>query len=227
MKRVVVRVSDNYSLDSAAAAILKLYGYLTFVKSYRSFGIVSFDCPETYQSVILDQLRALNVVKRASWDEEKYSCDPVEEGATLNVGSDGDISLNSSGETNVSANTRNLTGSVTGTIYVKVQSFSGNNLYVFSNSPGGTYSLYTNQAGFIQGGTYTFDQSDSSNTGHPFKFSETPDGPNTTGGTEYTTGVTLSGTPGTNGTTEIVIGSTTPSIPVSYTHLTLPTILLV
>ena len=212
MKRVVVRVSDNYSLDSAAAAILKLYGYLTFVKSYRSFGIISFDCPDTYQNVILDQLRALNVVRRANWDEQKYSCDPVEEGATLNVGSDGDISLNSSGETNVSANTRNLTGTVTGTIYVKVQNFSGNNLYVFSNSPGGTYSLYSNQAGFIQGGTYTFDQSDSSNTGHPFKFSEIPDGPNTTGGTEYTTGVTSSGTPGTNGTTEIVIGSTTPSI---------------
>ena len=54
MKRVVVRVSDNYSLDSAAAAILKLYGYLTFVKSYRSFGIISFDCPDTYQNVILE-----------------------------------------------------------------------------------------------------------------------------------------------------------------------------
>ena len=45
MKRVVVRVSDNYSLDSAAAAILKLYGYLTFVESFRSFSILTFDCP--------------------------------------------------------------------------------------------------------------------------------------------------------------------------------------
>ena len=47
MKRVVIRVSDNYSLDSAAAAILKLYGYLTFVESFRSFAIITFDCPDT------------------------------------------------------------------------------------------------------------------------------------------------------------------------------------
>ncbi len=212
MKRVVVRVNDRYSLDSAAAAILKLYGYLTYVDSYRSFQIITFDCPQRYQDNLLNQLRALNVVKRASWDEEKYSCDPIVEGNSLEISTSGSTSLNTVGEGAASSNTRNLTGSGSGTIYVKVQNFSGQNLYVFSASQGGTYSLYTNQTGFLQGGTYTFDQSDSSNTGHPFRLSETPDGPNTTGGTEYTTGVTTTGTPGSNGTTEIVIGSTTPSI---------------
>ena len=211
MKRVVVRVSDNYSLDSAAAGILDIYGYLTFIKSYRSFSIISFDCPDKYTDGLLERLRALSVVKKATWDDNKFSCDPVDEGIAT-VDTSGSTSLNTTGETNVSANTRNLTGSGSGTIYVKVQNISGSNYYTFSSSSGGTYSRYHNYTGFLQGATYTFDQSDSSNTGHPFRFSLTPDGTHTTGGAEMTTGVTVAGTPGTDGTTEIVIGANTPSI---------------
>ena len=74
------------------------------------------------------------------------------------------------------SNTRNLTGSGTGTIYVKVQNIAGNNYYTFSSSQGGTYSRYNNQTGFLQGATYTFDQSDTSNANHPLRFSLTPDG---------------------------------------------------
>ena len=211
MKRVVVRVSDNYSLDSAAAGILDIYGYLTFIKSYRSFSIISFDCPDKYTDGLLEKLRALSVVKKATWDDNKFSCDPVDSGIAT-VDTSGSTSLNTTGETNVSANTRNLTGSGSGTIYVKVQNISGSNYYTFSSSSGGTYSRYQNYTGFLQGATYTFDQSDSSNTGHPFRFSLTPDGTHTTGGAEMTTGVTVAGTPGTDGTTEIVIGANTPSI---------------
>ena len=53
---------------------------------------------------------------------------------------------------------------------------------------------------FLQeGDTVIFDTSDSSNTNFKFSFSTTKDGTFTTGGTEYTTGVTHTGTPGATG----------------------------
>ena len=53
---------------------------------------------------------------------------------------------------------------------------------------------------FLQeGDTVIFDTSDSSNNNFKFSFSSTKDGTFTTGGAEYTTGVTHTGTPGTSG----------------------------
>jgi len=212
MKRVVVRVSDNYSINSAAAAILKLYGYLTFVESFRSFSIITFDCPEKYSSGLLDKLNALGPIKKCTWDGEKFEVAPVDTGATLSVDNSSSLEINTSGESNTTANTRNLVTSGSGTIYVKVQNIGGQNLYVFSSSISGTYSVFANQTGFVQGGTYTFDQSDSSNATHPLRFSTTPDGIHITGGSEMTTGVSTTGTPGTNGTTVLTVSSATPSI---------------
>ena len=212
MKKVIVRINDNYSIDQACAAILKLYSYLSFVEQFKSFQIITFDCPAAYKSNLLTQLRALNVVKNATWDSEAYTLDPMPTEASLTVETSGSSNINTPAEGQATSNTRALTTSGSGTLYVKVQNFSGSNYYVFSQTQGGTYSRLYNQTGFLQGGTYTFDQSDSSNATHPLRFSETPDGTYTTGGTELTAGVTVSGTPGTDGQTVITISSSTPSI---------------
>ena len=213
MKKVIVRINDNYSIDQACAAILKLYGYLSFVEQFKTFQIITFDCPAAYQSNTLSQLRALNVVKNATWDAEVYAGDPMPTEASLNVDTSGSASLNDVGETTATSNTRNITTTGSGTIYVKVQNIGGSDFFVFGQTIGGSFSRYYNQLGFLQGGTYTFDQSDSSNNNHPFRFSETPDGTHTTGGTgNLSAGVSVTGTPGTDGQTVLTVSSTTPSI---------------
>ena len=105
---------------------------------------------------------------------------------------------------NASSNIQSQIDSITGgtasqtiTITVKVAddgSGSQNVFYFLSGTDSGAgtrSSNFTFQVGF----KYKFDQSDSSNTGHPLRFSVTKDGTHASG-SEFTTNVTTNGTPG-------------------------------
>lgn len=82
---------------------------------------------------------------------------------------------------------------------------TGNKYYVSG------YSGASPTIALTKGSTYIFDQSDSSNSGHPFKFSTTANGTHG-GGAEYTVGVTSVGIPGYAGAyTQIVVQDGAPS----------------
>jgi hypothetical protein len=76
------------------------------------------------------------------------------------------------------------------------------NVYFIDGIPTKTLSL-------IKGFTYVFDQSDSSNSGHPLRFKDN-------GGSSYSTGVTASGTAGSASATVTLVLASDASEPSSY-----------
>jgi len=125
------------------------------------------------------------------------------DGFTLNgSGSGGSINVNS--RTYASWNWLAAGTAPSNTYAVKVVSDSGNK-YRFDDFGTSAVTLEISE-----GGTFTFDQSDSSNNGHPLRFATQADGANSS---QYTTGVTTNGTPGQAGAyTRITVAASAPTL---------------
>ena len=100
--------------------------------------------------------------------------------------------------------------SATQTFTVKVASKTNNHIFYGSGSSAG-YTINGIEAphlNLVPGNTYIFDQSDNSNSGHPLRFYY-----ESSKATNYSTGVTTSGTPGNSGAyTQIIATELTPTV---------------
>ena len=95
---------------------------------------------------------------------------------------------------------------VTYNVTVSADGYSGNKFYIAGLS--GAAPLLT----LTEGSSYRFDQSNPSNSGHPFKFSTTANGIHGSG-VEFTSGVTYNGIPGQPGSyTQIIVPTSTPTL---------------
>ncbi len=98
----------------------------------------------------------------------------------------------------ISSDISALAGALEKTYTVTVTNPGSGNVFVLDGSNAPTISLF-------RGNTYIFDQSDSSNTGHPIAFKDS-------GGSAYTTGISSTGTPGSSGAkTTFEVASDAPS----------------
>jgi hypothetical protein len=87
---------------------------------------------------------------------------------------------------------------------IKVANPGTGNVFYINSQPQAVIELRRGQ-------TFIFDQSDPSNSGHPFRLSTTSNGTHS-GGVAYTVGVTTSGTPGTpNSYVQIVVDNSAPN----------------
>jgi hypothetical protein len=130
---------------------------------------------------------------------------------TVNIGEEavkGDANLSVTGVSATGNIGNTETGTVTFTVTVAtkgVYDSGSENAYYINGVERQILTL-------VEGQTYRFDQSDSSNSGHPLRLSTTSNGTHD-GGTEYTNGVTTNGTPGTSGAyTEITVASDTVTL---------------
>ena len=159
---------------------------------------------QAYHNYVFDSLRgATKRIVTNSGDAETTKSNELQSFLTdgFQVGSDNGMNQNT--DTYVAWNW--LAGGTAPAItyVVKVVSDSGNK-YRFDDFGTSAVTLELQE-----GGTYTFDQSDSSNSGHPLRFYTASD---KTGG-EYTTGVTTTGTPGSSGAqTVITVAASAPTL---------------
>ena len=122
------------------------------------------------------------------------------DGYTLGTG----VTVNGSSKTYASWNWPAAGTAPSNTYIVKVVSDTGNK-YRFDDFGTSAVTLEISE-----GGTFTFDQADSSNNGHPLRFATQADGANSS---QYTTGVTTNGTPGQAGAyTRITVAASAPTL---------------
>ena len=110
-----------------------------------------------------------------------------------------------SATSSIGSATVTTSSAITATYTVTVASYLGANYFYIDGSRAATLNL-------SEGSTYRFDQSDSSNSNHPLRFSTTSNGTHG-GGSEYTTGVTTNGTPGSSEAySQITVASGAPTL---------------
>ena len=143
-----------------------------------------------------------NIPTTSDLAEGEFAVNTYDRKLYMRDGSNNIVTVNNEYATDFEASTKTLYVTVASSTSAHVHHGSGSsNKYKIN----GVFSPYLK---LIPGITYKFDQSDSSNSGHPFRFYLDENK-----STAFTTGVTTSGTAGSSGAyTQIIVSHTTPAV---------------